>query len=40
MCIELPKIVSEIRKVDDKCLISSNFIADLDGYITTQQQTG
>jgi uncharacterized membrane-anchored protein YitT (DUF2179 family) len=39
MVVELPKLIKEIRKVDSQCLISSSYIADIDGRMTMQRQT-
>lgn len=40
MVVELPKLVKAIRDVDDRCLVSTSFVADLDGYMKMQKQTG
>jgi uncharacterized membrane-anchored protein YitT (DUF2179 family) len=39
MVAEFPQLVSHIRKIDDQCLISSSYIADIDGRMTMQRQT-
>jgi uncharacterized membrane-anchored protein YitT (DUF2179 family) len=39
MVAELPQLIKEIRTVDEKCLISSSYIADIDGRMTMQRQT-
>jgi uncharacterized membrane-anchored protein YitT (DUF2179 family) len=39
MVVELPQLIQEIRKVDAQCLISSSYIADIDGRMTMQRQT-
>jgi uncharacterized membrane-anchored protein YitT (DUF2179 family) len=39
MIVELPELIKQIRKVDDQCLISSSYIADIDGRMSVQKQT-
>ncbi|GHU31943.1 hypothetical protein FACS1894166_04320 [Bacilli bacterium] len=39
MVIELPKLISYVRTIDQKCLISSSYIADIDGEMAMQRQT-
>lgn len=39
MVAELPKLISEIRQIDQNCLVSSSYIADIDGRMTMQRQT-
>lgn len=38
-CIELPEFIQIIRQIDDKCLISTIHMSDLDGFMTVQKQT-
>jgi uncharacterized membrane-anchored protein YitT (DUF2179 family) len=39
MVAELPQLIQEIRKIDTSGLISSSYIADIDGRMTMQRQT-
>jgi len=39
MCIELPKLIQIIRKIDDSCLIATKVINDIDGRIKVQKRT-
>jgi uncharacterized membrane-anchored protein YitT (DUF2179 family) len=39
MVAELPQLIQEIRKIDAQCLISSSYIADIDGRMNMQRQT-
>jgi uncharacterized membrane-anchored protein YitT (DUF2179 family) len=36
--IELPRLIHEIRKIDDKCLITISTLADIDGNMRVYQQ--
>ncbi len=38
-CIELPEFIQVVRSIDEKCLISTVRMADIDGYMTVQKQT-
>ncbi len=38
-CIELPQFIQIIRQIDEKCLISTIHMSDLDGFMTVQKQT-
>jgi uncharacterized membrane-anchored protein YitT (DUF2179 family) len=38
MVVELPQLITVIRSVDKDCLISSSYIADIDGRMTMQRQ--
>lgn len=38
-CIELPEFIQIIRQIDDKCLISTARLSDLDGFVALQKQT-
>ncbi len=38
-CIELPEFIQIIRKIDERCLISTIHMSDLDGFMTVQKQT-
>ncbi|GHU47974.1 hypothetical protein FACS1894218_3640 [Bacilli bacterium] len=39
MVVELPKLIHYVRTIDQKCLISSSYIADIDGEMAMQRQT-
>lgn len=40
MVVEIPKLIKVVREIDKNCLISTSFIADLDGIMKMQKQTG
>lgn len=40
MFIDVPKLIQLVRRIDANCLISSQKIADIDGTMTLQKQTG